>query len=220
MSALLQACDIGGEGRSRFVKSELRGKLHSEIAPRAARAADILMINVSMLDNCMAYLSHAPRTFKEIVLADLLRAQRLKLRIDDEIDPQFRIASPEGDWWIGMTLDRDLAKREKQMRLVSRFMRWKLSPAFTLASEIISPDAVYCIGVSHRECHAALSRIMRNPLRFGEIEWLTRGQIDDAYVSLLPRGKATLDANQVAELDEWFGPKGYFPAVEMGSVTQ
>jgi hypothetical protein len=164
----------------------------------------------------MHYLPHTPRTFKEIVLADLLRAQRLKLRIEDEIDPQFRIASPDGDYWIGMTLDADLAKRERQMRLVSRYMAWKLSPAFTLASETISPDAVYCIGVSHRECHAALSRIMRNPLRFGEIEWLTRAQIGDEYVGLLPRGKVTLDAKDIAELDEWFGPEGRFPALKIG----
>jgi hypothetical protein len=169
-----------------------------------------------MLDNSMAYLPHTPRTFKEIVLADLLRAQRLKLRIDDEIDPKFRIASPEGDYWIGMTLDADLVKRERQMRLVSRFMAWKLSPAFTLASEIVSPDAVYCIGVSHRECHAALSRMTRDPVHFGEIEWLTRAQIGDEYVGLLPRGKATLDARDIAELDEWFGPEGKFPALKIG----
>src|SRR5262249_371250 len=114
-------------------------------------------------ETCMAYLPHTPRTFREIVHADLLRAQRLKLRIQDEIDPQFRIASPEGDWWIGMTLDQNLAKREHQMQLVSRFMRWKLSPGFTLGGEIISPAAVYCLGVSHQECYGALSRIMHNP---------------------------------------------------------
>jgi hypothetical protein len=39
----------------------------------------------------VAYRPHTPRTFREIVLADLLRAQRLKLRIQDEIDPQFRM---------------------------------------------------------------------------------------------------------------------------------
>jgi hypothetical protein len=163
----------------------------------------------------MPYLPHTPRTLREIVLADLLRAQRLKLRVQDEIDPQFRIASPEGDWWIGMTLDADLAIRGKQMRLVSQFMRWKLSPAFTLASEIISPDAVYCIGVSHRECHAALSCILRDPLRFREVEWLTRAQVGDEYVGLLPRGHATLDAKAIAELEEWFGADGRFPAVKI-----
>ena len=165
----------------------------------------------------MTYLPHTPRNFREIVLADLLRAQRLILKVQDEIDPQFRIASPEGDWWIGMTLDDDVGEREKQMRLVSRFMRWKLSPAFTLASEIVSPDAVYCIGVSHHECHAAMSRIRRNPIRFGEIEWLTRAQIGDEYPSLLPRGGATLNAKEIAELEEWFGPEGKFPALKINN---
>ena len=166
----------------------------------------------------MAYLPHTPRNFREIVHADLLRAQRLIVRIQDEIDPQFRIASPEGDWWIGMTLVVDPRERAKQMRLVSRFMQWKLSPAFTLASEIITPDAVYCIGVSHRECHAALSRIKRNPIAFGEIEWLPRSQIGDEYLSLLPRGMTTLDARAIVELEEWFGTDGKFPAMRIGNA--
>jgi hypothetical protein len=67
--------------------------------------------------------------------------------VQDEIDPQFRIASPEGGWWIGMTLDERLQKRERQMSHVSRFMQWKVSPAFTLAGELKEPDAVYCVGV-------------------------------------------------------------------------
>jgi hypothetical protein len=35
-------------------------------------------------------------------------------------------------------------------------------------------------------------------------------------VGLLPRGKVTLDAKDIAELDEWFGPEGKFPAVKIG----
>jgi hypothetical protein len=46
---------------------------------------------------------------KDLVLADLARAQRLITRIGDEIDPQFRTASREGDWWIGITLSREPA---------------------------------------------------------------------------------------------------------------
>ena len=118
------------------------------------------------MDRSMRYLAHSPRNFRELVLADLLGAQRLILRIQDEIDPQFRIASPEGDWWIGMTLDKNLQHRKRQIALVSRFMQWKLSPAFTIASELIQPDAVYCIGVSHRECYGIMSVIARNPIRF------------------------------------------------------
>jgi len=165
----------------------------------------------------MRYLPQTPRNFREIVLADLLRAQRLILRVQDEIDPQFRIASPDDDWWIGMTLSDHLDERKRQMDLVSRFMQWKLSPAFTLASEIVSPDAVYCIGVSHRECYAEMSRITRGPIQFGEIEWLTRSQIGEEYPSLLPKGAASLDARAVAELDEWFGRNGKFPAVSIGN---
>jgi hypothetical protein len=141
------------------------------------------------------------------------------MRIQDEIDPQFRIASPEGDWWIGVTLSDDLQERTREMLLVSRFMQWKLSPAFTLASEIVSPDAVYCIGVSHRECHAAMSRIARHPLCFGEIEWLAPSQIGDEFTSLLPRGTAALDAQAIAELEEWFGPAGKFPAVKISNAS-
>jgi hypothetical protein len=163
------------------------------------------------------YLPHAPRNFREIVLADLLRAQRLILRIQDEIDPQFRIASPEGDWWIGMTLDPNLEKREQQMRLVSRFMQWKLSPAFTMASEIKVPDAVYCVGVSNHECHGVMSLILRNPIRFAPEQWLTRAQIGDEVPSMLAKGSMTPDARAVAELEEWFGSNGKFPAWKIGN---
>ena len=39
-----------------------------------------------------------PRTFKELVEADLRRAARLIIKVQDEVDPQFRIATPEGDY--------------------------------------------------------------------------------------------------------------------------
>jgi hypothetical protein len=163
------------------------------------------------------YLPHTPRNLREIVLADLLRAQRLILRVQDEIDPQFRIASPEGDWWIGMTLADDLDERHRQMLRVSRFMQWKLSSAFTLASELVRPDAVYCVGVSHRECYAVMSLIRRNPISFGPEQWLTREQIGDDIPNMLPKGVAALDARAIAELEEWFGPDGKYPAMKIGN---
>jgi hypothetical protein len=165
----------------------------------------------------MRYLPHNPRNFREMVLADLLRAQRLILRIEDQIDPQFRIASPEGDWWIGMTLSADLQERHYQMRMVSRFMQWKLSPAFTIASELQVPDAVYCFGATHSECHAVMSLITREPITFGPEQWLSRDQIGDEYLALLPRGSGALDARAIVELAEWFGPSGRFPAMKIGS---
>jgi hypothetical protein len=169
------------------------------------------------MTNRERYLPHTPRNFREIVLADLLRAQRLILRIQDQIDPQFRIASPEGDWWIGMTLADDLDERRRQMSLVSRFMQSKLSWAFSMASELVRPDAVYCVGVSHHECHGVMSLIHRNPIRFGPEQWLTRQQIGDDIPSMLPRGVGDLDAIAIAELEEWFGANGRFPAMRIGN---
>lgn len=58
---------------------------------------------------------------RELVLADLKRAQRLIALIEDDLDSQFRIASPEGDWWIGITLSADAQERKRQLGLVSRF---------------------------------------------------------------------------------------------------
>ena len=60
----------------------------------------------------MRYLPHALRNFRETALANLLRAQWLIGRINQEIDPQFRMASTEGDWWIGIRLsDGQRARR-------------------------------------------------------------------------------------------------------------
>ena len=85
-------------------------------------------------------MNKTPRNFREIVLADLARAQRLISKIDDPggIDPQFRIATPEGDFHIAMTLADDPGERLRQMRMVSRFMAWKMAAGFTLASELVS----------------------------------------------------------------------------------
>ena len=78
-----------------------------------------------------------PNTLKELVLADLERAQRLIRKVHpDPIDPQFRIASAEGDWWIGITLTENAKERARRLGLVSDFMAWKLSPGFILASEL------------------------------------------------------------------------------------
>ena len=48
------------------------------------------------------------KVLKELVRLDHERAIRLSRRIKGApIDPQFRIASPEGDYWIGITLGDD-----------------------------------------------------------------------------------------------------------------
>ena len=102
----------------------------------------------------MDRLSEPLTTFKEFVEADLRRAARLVIKVQDEIDPQFRIATPEGDYSLAVTLLAAEHERMAILKRVSTFMAWKQAPSFILASELTVPDCVYALGVSHKEVHA------------------------------------------------------------------
>ena len=158
-----------------------------------------------------------PKTFRDFVLADLYRAQRLVAKVHpDPIDPQFRIASPEGDWAIAITLPDGAEQRAWRLTLVSDFMAWKSAPLFVLASELIEPDSVYAMGVSLKEKHGCLSRIWRTPsLDFGPVEWMSETSLGTEIPRLLPRGSRTLSDDRVRILRKWFGADGYFPAVNI-----
>ena len=60
----------------------------------------------------MDRLPHDPRNFREMVEADLRRGARLIIKVQDEIDPQFRVATPKGDWAIAVTLPNDEQGRD------------------------------------------------------------------------------------------------------------
>ena len=105
----------------------------------------------------MDHLLQEPKSFREMVEADLRRAGRLIVKVQDEIDPQWRIATPSGDWWLATTLSGDDHGRRSILRALSTFMAWKQAVAFTLASELLEPDCVYCCGVSGSERWAALA---------------------------------------------------------------
>jgi len=97
----------------------------------------------------------------QLVRADLERAQRLVRKVHPEpIDPQFRIASPDGDWWIAITLTENAKERTRRLALVSDFMAWKLSPGFILATELHEPDALVSVGVRHND-YAALIAVIQ-----------------------------------------------------------
>ena len=69
-----------------------------------------------------------PHTLKGLLLADLQRAQNLISKVHpDPIDPQFRIATPDGDYWIAITLTENPKERAKRLALISDFMAIKLS---------------------------------------------------------------------------------------------
>jgi hypothetical protein len=165
-------------------------------------------------------LPHTPRTFKEFVEADLRRVARLIIKVQDEIDPQFRLATPEGDYHLAVTLPRDDHERRMMLKRVTTFMAWKQAASFVLASELTTPDSVYALGVSHREVHACLAPIRREPrpwtkASFGPIEWLPRASIGEEMIGLLPKGSRAIDATELAMLDKWFGARGRFPAVHL-----
>ncbi len=168
----------------------------------------------------MDRMSPEPRTFKELVEADLRRAGRLVIKVQDEIDPQFRIATPEGDYWIAVTLPPDGHERSRMLRRLSTFMAWKHARAFSMACETYEPDAVYCVGIGLDERHHCIARIRREPRpwtskNFGSVEWLPRSSIDPVVVDLLPHGPRPMTPKEVSALQKWFGTEGKFPAVHI-----
>jgi hypothetical protein len=159
-----------------------------------------------------------PGTLKELVRADLEQAQRLIRKVHpDPIDPQFRIASPEGDWWIAITLTENAKERGRRLALVSDFMASKLSPGFILASELHEPDAVLGLGLQHNDYYALISLIERKPLAFSTPKFVKRENMDKGMLDLLPRGSRTITRARSTELDHWFGENGKFPAVKMAT---
>lgn len=170
----------------------------------------------------MRRLPDVPKTFLEMVEADLRRAARLIIKVQDELDPQLRVASPSGDWALAVSLPADAAGRGEVWAALSTFMVWKDARAFTLASEIVTPDALTCVGISAAERHFAMVRITRAPrpwneANFGPVEWLPSSAIDTAIIDLLPRGPRALLPKEVSAMARWFGRDGKFPAVNMAT---
>ena len=52
-------------------------------------------------------LPHTPRSFRELVEADLRRGARMIIKIQEEIDWHFRMATREGDYTIAVTMPRE-----------------------------------------------------------------------------------------------------------------
>lgn len=168
----------------------------------------------------MKLLARKPQTFREFVEADLRRVARLIIKVQDELDPQFRFATPEGDYHLAVTLPSDDYERRGMLKRVSAFMMWKQASSFILASELSKPDSVYALGVSRGEVHGCLSRIAREPrpwteANFGPIEWIDRHQVGADMIDLLPREARAMTPKESAMLHKWFGPEGKFPAVHL-----
>jgi hypothetical protein len=163
-------------------------------------------------------LPDEPHTFREVVEADLRRAARLLIKTQSEIDPQLRISTPEGDYGLSVTLPEAMDERLAILRSIATFMAWKQALGFTLASELVEPDSVYCVGVARRQRHACLAQVRRYPQpwtadNFDAIEWLPESSIDPVIADLLPLGPTPVTPKAMAAAEALFGKAGRFPAV-------
>jgi hypothetical protein len=154
---------------------------------------------------------------RALVLSDLRRAQRLMLRVQDEIEPQMRVATPEGDYFLALTLSADSGERLHQMELFKWFMAWKMALGYIIAGQLEEPDCLYALGVTRRSRAGAISMIRRGPVPgFGPNEWLSRQQLAASDMTgFLPRGTLTITAPMLEKLESVFGAYGTFPAVRI-----
>lgn len=168
-------------------------------------------------------LPHEPRNFRELVEADLRRAARLIIKIQDEIDWQFRIATPKGDLHLAVTMPGGV-ERDVMLARIGTFMHWKQAKAFIMAVETVLPNGVYAAGLSQSErcnCYARFNHEPRpwTARNFDRVKWLPEKHIDPVIAALLPTSPRAMSPKEVAGLQEWFGREGRFPAVQIESGT-
>lgn len=133
----------------------------------------------------------------------------------EEVVPRFLVLTPDRDWTIFAPLPNDMGERLRRLRLVHGFLAWKSATGFVLSTELREPDCVLSAGVTRKGVTCAARPILRKPLMVGAIEWLPETAIGDEIITLLPRGRVSLDAETEAALMQTFGVGGEFEARRM-----
>lgn len=162
------------------------------------------------------------KSLREYVLADLQRAVRLMVRVQDDIDPQFRIATPEGDVAIAVTLPEGSEARKALFGLLRRFCTWKQALGYTMTFNLAQPNALMTVGVSGKDAVGCMVRFEGEPGTYSEVcfreaAWVAPDFISDDFLGLLPSRTATLTDDDLRELESWFGADGRFPAVNIAT---
>lgn len=157
---------------------------------------------------------------RKIVLADLARGIRLMVHVQDEIDPQLRFATPEGDVALIIMLPDDDRGRAAMLGRLRRFCALKQAIAFTMTVNIEKPEAVMTIGVSRDGVLCCMSEIKGKKGFYTEEEfahpvWLSREAVGQDITAILSWGPTELSEAELTELEEWFGEDGRFPAVNL-----
>jgi hypothetical protein len=150
------------------------------------------------------------------IMIDQIGDARRTLEDGKPVVPVWVIKAPEGSYRVYTEFDAAKPEqRERALRLVSRFMTWRLATSFVLTAEMrlstegSEEEAILAVGVSRHERVGLVQRIRRRgPLTLTSPEWLTAAQIDERYSSLLPSRKSEITADEIAELTRIFGEDG------------
>lgn len=162
------------------------------------------------------------KELRQFVLADLQRGMRLMVKVQDDIDPQVRIATPEGDIAVAVTFPEDRVAREDAFCALQRFCTWKQALAYTMTFNLAHPKALMTVGVSGKGAVGCILRFDGEPgtyceRRFETPVWVTADGIDDVFLTLLPARTAVLSDKDLKELEHWFGADGLFPAIHIAT---
>ena len=159
---------------------------------------------------------------RELVLQDLRRGMRLMMRVQEDIDPQFRIATPEGDIAVSATFPESVTAKRELFALLGKFFAWKQALAYTMTFNLAQPNALMTVGVSARDAVGCILRFAGEPgtlseMSFEEPVWVSPDSIGDEFLSLLPERTSVLSEDDLRELESWFGVEGRFPAVHIAT---
>lgn len=144
------------------------------------------------------------------------------LRVQDDIDPQLRIATPQGDIAVSVTFPEGCHERDCTLQVLQRFCAWKQALAYTMTFNIAEPNALMTVGVSGKNVVGCILRVTGVPgtlseASFGAPLWVTPDSIGDEFLSLLPERTSALSEDDLRELESWFGVEGWFPAIHVAS---
>lgn len=144
------------------------------------------------------------------------------LRVQDDIDPQLRIATPQGDIAVAVTFPDKIEERDSLLSVLRRFCAWKQALAYTMTFNLAQPNALMTVGVSATDAVGCILRFSGEPGTFSEMSfeepaWVTPNSIGEEFLSLLPERTSALSEDDLRELESWFGVEGRFPAVHIAT---
>jgi hypothetical protein len=140
--------------------------------------------------------------------------------VNADIDPQFHIMTPQGSYWLAITLPPSMEERQNIFSLIGDYMAMMSATAFINTAQTKTPDAMATVGVKHNsalkggiEVFGLYTMINHAPLTFTTPEILPPDCISDEITSILPIGTKNLTKKRIKEVDFWFGKNGHYRAV-------